>query len=74
MLICQINPSVGFPGSSVSKKSACNAGDLFLSLGWEDPLVKRQLTPVFLPGEFHGQRSLESYSAWGHKSQTQVRN
>ena len=24
-------------------------------------------TPVFLPGESHGQRSLEGYSPWGHK-------
>ena len=24
-------------------------------------------TPVFLPGEFHGQRSLVSYSLWGQK-------
>ena len=24
-------------------------------------------TPVFLPGEFHGQRSLEGYSPWSHK-------
>ena len=24
-------------------------------------------TPEFLPGEFHGQRSLAGYSAWGHK-------
>ena len=24
-------------------------------------------TPVFLPREAHGQRSLEGYSAWGHK-------
>ena len=24
-------------------------------------------TPVFLPGEFHGQRSLAGYSPWGHK-------
>ena len=23
--------------------------------------------PVFLPGEFHGQRSLVGYSPWGHK-------
>ena len=23
--------------------------------------------PVFLPGEFHGQRSLVGYSSWGHK-------
>ena len=26
-----------------------------------------QPTPVFLPGEFHGQRSLVGYSSWGHK-------
>ena len=24
-------------------------------------------TPVFLPGEFHGQRSLAGYSPWGHR-------
>ena len=23
--------------------------------------------PVLLPGKFHGQRSLEGYSSWGHK-------
>ena len=28
---------------------------------------KQQPTPVFLPGEFHGQRSLAGYSPWGHK-------
>ena len=28
---------------------------------------KWQLTPVFLPGKFHGQRSLAGYSPWGHK-------
>ena len=26
-----------------------------------------QPTPVFLPGEFHGQRCLEVYSPWGCK-------
>ena len=26
-----------------------------------------QPTPVFLPGEFHGQRNLTSYSDWGRK-------
>ena len=36
------------------------------SLGWEDPLEKKwQPTPVFLPGEFHEQRSLVGYSPWG---------
>ena len=40
----------------------------FLSLGQEDPLEERmQPTPVFLPGEFYGQRSLVGYSPWGHK-------
>ena len=28
---------------------------------------KWQSTPVFLPGELHGQRSLAGYSPWGHK-------
>ena len=26
-----------------------------------------QPTPVFLPGESHGQRSLEGYSPWAHR-------
>ena len=38
------------------------------SLGWEDPLEEEMATtPVFLPGEPHGQRSLAGYSPWGHK-------
>ena len=28
---------------------------------------KWQPAPVFLPGKFHGQRRLASYSPWGHK-------
>ena len=37
-------------------------------LGWEDLLEKETATtPEFLPGEFHGQRSLVGYSPWGHK-------
>ena len=38
-------------------------------LGWEDPLEKKMATHFsgFLPGEFHGQRSLEGYSPWGLK-------
>ena len=43
-----------------------------------DPWVRKipgrrewQATPVFLPGEFHGQRSLVCYNLQGHKqSQT----
>ena len=38
------------------------------SLGQEDPLEKEWLpAPVFSPGEFHGQRSLEGYCPWGCK-------
>ena len=38
------------------------------SLGWEDPLEKETETcSVFLPGEYHGQRSLVDYSPWSHK-------
>ena len=35
------------------------------SLGQKDPLEKEMV--VFLPGEFHGQRSLAGYSPWGRK-------
>ena len=57
-----------------SKEAACNAGDAssmrVQSLGREDPLeVGMQPIPVFLPGEFHGQRSLVDYSLQGHKEQ-----
>ena len=38
------------------------------SLGQEDPLEKGMAThAVFVPGEFHGQRSLADYSQWGSK-------
>ena len=36
------------------------------SLSWKDPLEKGMTaTPVFLPGESHGQRSLTGYNPWG---------
>ena len=41
------------------------------SLGWEDPLEKG-MTPVFLPGEFHGRRSLVGYRPRGHKESDQL--
>ena len=44
-------------------------------LGWEDPLEKEwQPTPVFLPAESHGQRSLMGWSMGLQKSQTQFNN
>ena len=53
---------IGFPaGSDGKKKSACNAAEKI-------PWIKEWLpTLVFLPGEFHGQRSLTGYSLWGPK-------
>ena len=30
-------------------------------------IVVWQLTPIFLPEESHGQRSLVGYSPWGHR-------
>ena len=53
----------GFPGGLVGKESACNVGDLGL-VPWRRAWLP---TPIFLPGEFHGQRSLAGYSPWGHR-------
>ena len=57
----------------VVKNSPANAGDLtdvgsILGLG-RSPGGERawQPTPVFLPGESHGQRSLVGYNPWSHK-------
>ena len=51
------------------KESACNKGDLGSIPGsGRSPEEGNWLpTPVFLPGEFHGQRSLVGYSPWGRK-------
>ena len=50
----------GFPGSSAVKKTPAVPETLVRSPGQEDPPGRRtwQATPVFLPGESHGQRSL----------------
>ena len=63
-----VNSVRGFPGGSDCKESSWNAD----SLGQKDPLEKGTHhtclpTPVFLPGEFHGQRNLVGYNPWGHK-------
>ena len=62
----------GFPGGTSGKEPACQCRRhkemQVQSLGREDPLKEGMApTPVFLPGESHGQRSLGSYSPWGHK-------
>ena len=63
--------ALGFPGSASGKQPACQCRrhETWLqSLGWEDPLEQGiEPTPVFLPGESHGQRSLVGYSPWGRK-------
>ena len=53
-----------FPGGSDGKESACKVRSARF-----DPWVRKipwrrewQSTPVFFPEEFHGQRSLASYS------------
>ena len=59
------NKSTGFPGGSDSKESACNAGDTRVrKIPWRREWLS---TWVFLPGEFHGQKSLVGYIPWGHK-------
>ena len=47
------------------KDLPANAGDMGSIPGWEDHLENE--TPVFLPGEAHGQRSLAGYSPWDRK-------
>ena len=60
---------LGFPGGSAGEESACSAGDLGLIPGSGRSPWRRewQPTPVLLPGEFHGQRSLVGYSPQGCK-------
>ena len=52
------------------KESACKCGrrGSFPSLGRSSPWRRKwQPTPIFLPGESHGQRSLAGYSSWSSK-------
>ena len=55
-----------FPGGSDSKESAYSAGGLnFIPGSGRSAGGGWQPTPVFLPGESHGRRSLPGYSPWG---------
>ena len=58
-----------FLGGSDGEESACNAGDPGSTPRWGKIPWSRawQPTPVFLPGELHGQRSLAGYSLWSRK-------
>ena len=57
------------PGGASSKETPCQCRR-FKRLGfnpWVRKIPRRKEwlpTPVFLPGEFHGQRSLQGYSPW----------
>ena len=61
--------TTGFPGDSDGKESACNARDpgLIPRLGRSTGEGNYSLQKVFLPGGFHGQRSLVDCSPWGRK-------
>ena len=67
--ICTTNSMFveGFSGGSVVKN--CNAGDAG-DMGSIPSLGRSpgggEYTPVFLPGKFHGKKSLVGYSLWGH--------
>ena len=59
----------GLPSGIVVKNMPTNAGDADSIPGsgrfpWSR---KWQSTPAFLPGKFHGQRSLAGSSPWGGK-------
>ena len=59
---------MGFRGDWVVKYLPAMQKTWVQSLDQEDPWRKEwQPTPVFLPGEFHVQRSLMGYSLWGRK-------
>ena len=61
----------GFLISSESKESACDAGGTgevgFIPGTGRSLGVKQQPSPVFLPGEPHGERSPVGYSPQGRK-------
>ena len=60
---------MGLPGGSVVKNSPVKAGDADLTPGLgRSPEGNGNSTPVFLPGKFHGQRSLVGFSPWGCKN------
>ena len=59
---------MGFPGGSVVRNPPSMQEMWAQVPGQEDPWRREwQPTPVFLPGESHGQKSLVGYSPWGHK-------
>ena len=64
-----IHTSLGFPGDSDGKVSACNSGDpgSIPGSGRSPGEGNGNPLPVLVPGKFHGWRSLVGYSPWGRK-------
>ena len=61
-------PIIGAQGISLKWEKKKNTHIYFIKFIEEFPWRRKwQPTPVFLPGEFHGQRSLMGYSPWGPK-------
>ena len=65
--LMKAEPSVGFPHCLADQSCQCRK----LRRRGLDPWVRKvpwrmkwQLTPIFLPRKFHGQRSLVGYSSW----------
>ena len=59
---------MGLPGGSVVKNPPANGGDEgSIPRSGRSPGEETQPTPVFLPGEVHGQRRLVGYNLWGRK-------
>ena len=56
---------MGFPRSTSGKEPIRDAGLIHGS--GRSPGVGWQPTPVFMPEESHGQRSLAGYRPWGHR-------
>ena len=57
-----------FPGGSDGKESTCSGRPGFHPWVRKIPWRRAwQPTPEFLPGEFHGQRSLTGLSSWDLK-------
>ena len=67
---CELSFSYALVGGSEGKESACNVGDWVGQIPWRRECPP---TPVFMPGEFHGQRSPVGYSPRVAKSQTWLR-
>ena len=62
----------GLPGGISGKETTCQCrrlkGHVFDPWVRKSPLRRAwQPSPVFLPGESHGQRSLADYSPWGRQ-------